>query len=265
MQGNKIKVVNILFMVVFITINGYGQNERDYEIQANDGGITILRYKGTQKEVEIPSTILGSPVTMIYNKAFYMKQLSKVVIPEGVFYIGPEAFKSNRLTEVTIPNTVTFLGNGVFALNQLTKVSISNGIKYIPNSAFANNKLEDVEIPGSVIVIGVLAFSNNKVANIRIPENVIYIDSRAFESNPIKQIVLSENVKYIGNGAFDFITTTAGITNMTIQIGSYVEISKVNDVGSYKRAFPFYFEKYYSDNGSQGGEYTYNSNSWSYR
>jgi len=255
-----------VFCLVFILCAGSlrAQNERDYEIQANDTGITILRYKGVQRTIEIPGVILDKQVTVIADKAFYMKQLSSVIIPEGVTHIGPDAFKSNRLTEVTIPASVTFIGGGAFASNQLSSASLPAGLKYIASGAFANNKLADTAIPDGVVVIGIQAFANNLLSNIQIPEGTVYIGGKAFESNPIKQIVLPESVLYIGGGAFDFLTSTAGISSLSVQIGSNVEISAENDHGSYSRAFPFYFEKFYRDNGRQGGSYTYENSRWKF-
>jgi hypothetical protein len=261
---NIVKSIVIIFTIGLFFLSAiYGQTEQDFEIQGNDDGtVTILRYKGSERNITIPATILNSAVSKIYDKAFYNKLLTEVTIPEGVTHIGIDAFKNNKLGSIIIPDSVVYIGNGAFSLNKLTSISLPNSIKYIGANAFSNNQLQSIEIPDSVLVIGMKSFSTNKLNDIIIPNNVIYIGVKAFETNPINKITIGNNVVHISEGAFNFITTDFNISSLTIIIGENVEISNQGENGSYTRAFPFHFEREYINNGRRKGEYVYKNGKW---
>ena len=54
-------------------------------------------------------------VTSIDYNAFYNKDVTSVIIPEGVTYIGYSAFNSDTLISVTLPSTLTYVGESIFA------------------------------------------------------------------------------------------------------------------------------------------------------
>jgi hypothetical protein len=78
------KWIVFLFTIELFSLSTvYGQTERDFEIQGNDDGtVTILRYKGSEKNITIPATILNSVVSKIYDKAFYNKLLTEEPVPK---------------------------------------------------------------------------------------------------------------------------------------------------------------------------------------
>ena len=92
------------------------------------------------REVDIPSTIGGTPVTVIGNAGY------------------PGAFTGKNLTSVTIPSSVTSIGFGAFSSNQLTSVTIPSSVTSIGSSAFEANAIREVTIPNSVTSIGEWAF-----------------------------------------------------------------------------------------------------------
>ena len=117
-----------------------------------NGGIIIVDYLKSDKDVIIPSEIDGLPVTAIGKWAFANSHLTSVMIPDSVTSIASFAFSHNKLTSVAIGSNVIFIGEGVFARNQLTRIAIPSSVTHIGQLAFLNNPLMsvtigDIEIP----------------------------------------------------------------------------------------------------------------------
>jgi hypothetical protein len=123
----------------------------------SDGNVTITYYAGSAKDVNIPGTLDGLPVTEIGERAFEDKQLTSVTIPDSVTAIGEWAFAYNQLTSVTIPDSVTEIGEWAFAYNQLTSVTIPDSVTAIGDYAFSGNPLTSVTI-GTGVTLGTNAF-----------------------------------------------------------------------------------------------------------
>ena len=141
----------------------------------------LSAYKGTGKNVVIPSTVDGITVKEIAFKTFY----------------------NNRTIEsVTIPDSVTKIGNYAFAYcTNLKTVSIGNGVKTIGAYAFSSSGIQKVEIPSSVEAISFAAFWKcGSLKEAEIPETVNSIESKAFVSCSIKSICIDPD-KF--SGAFD--------------------------------------------------------------
>ncbi|MDD3868722.1 MAG: leucine-rich repeat domain-containing protein, partial [Candidatus Absconditabacteria bacterium] len=108
------------------------------------GNITITDYAvewGEQctREVIIPASIEGKPVTSIGEQAFRDNQLTSITIPDSVTTIGEYAFRNNTLTSVTLGTGVTSIGYMVFYGNDLTSITIPDSVTSIEGYAFANN------------------------------------------------------------------------------------------------------------------------------
>jgi hypothetical protein len=173
------------FLVCFFSPPAYGQAEdaRDagFEVLQNrSGGVTITAYTGTGKDVVIPETIGGLPVTVIGNKAFYRKDLDSVVIPETVSTIEPLAFAENRLGSVSLRGCV-FIGYEAFAGNRLTGVVFPEQLVSIGPRAFLNNRLTSITMHGRVTNIGRDAFAGNPLDSITMGDNRNIFTSQGFE------------------------------------------------------------------------------------
>ncbi|MBQ8290415.1 MAG: leucine-rich repeat protein [Clostridia bacterium] len=127
-----------------------------------NGEITITKYTGNESSIELPSEILGEPVTRIAPNAFEnCTSLKSVTVPDSVTSIGDGAFGScTSLTSVTIGSGVTSIGGSVFnGCSSLTNITIPNSVTSIANHAFDGCKsLVSVTIPDSVTYIGTSAF-----------------------------------------------------------------------------------------------------------
>lgn len=113
-------------------------------------------------------------------------QLTSVVIPKGVTWIGSYAFNRCRsLTSVVIPEGVTTIENRTFNFcSSLTSVVIPKGVTWIGSSAFSGcTSLTSVSIPEGVTTIGSYSFYNcGRLTSVVIPKGVTLIQSSAFES-----------------------------------------------------------------------------------
>ena len=161
----------------------------DFELLQNRfGGITIIAYKGTEKNVVIPETIGGLPVTIIGVKAFYKKDLSSVTIPETVVTIEPLAFAENHFESVDISGCVS-IGYEAFAGNQISTLLLSENLSSIGPRAFINNKISAITLPGKITNIGKDAFAGNPLSSVKVAANRNLFASQGFEPSFVNYYV----------------------------------------------------------------------------
>ncbi|MBR6996949.1 MAG: leucine-rich repeat protein [Ruminococcus sp.] len=145
------------------------------------------------------------------------KNLVKVVLPEGLEYIGQEAFFDCRnLTEINLPDSVNRLANSAFT---------------------CCTSLKSIHIPTSLTAIEASVFSScSSLEEVDLPENITQIDYEAFfgcESlrsitinNPFCEIYDSYdticNIVDYDNGNIDFSGTIYGYEGSTAQ--AYAEL-----------------------------------------
>ena len=217
------KVTNVLAYETFKfeTTNGY----LEYYI-VNDNKITIRRYDGTDKKLEIPSEIDGKSVTSIADYAFednvlsYRNNLTDIIIPSSVTSIGKNVFLfCSNLENVKVnEDNETFTDeNGVLLSKDKTILiyypegkkeetySIPNSVTSIEEDAFQDcSNLTSIIIPNSVTNIGKYAFSKcSNLKDITMSNSVTNIEKYAFERcNNLTSITIPNSVTSIGEYAF---------------------------------------------------------------
>ena len=128
------------------------------------GDVTVTGIWGTEKNVTVPETLEGLPVTSISwvrnsyletlvlpstlqtieNYAFgdrgslpYCPNLKSVTIPDGVVSIGYAAFAQCPLTSITLPESVQSIGDYVFYdCSALSEIHLPQNLTHIGESAF---------------------------------------------------------------------------------------------------------------------------------
>ena len=150
----------------------------------------------------LTSVVIPESVKFIGYKAFRRNKLTSVIIPDSVKSIGKYAFGNNYLGEITIPDSVESIGEGAFIDNQLTSVIIPDSVEIIRKYAFSSNELESVIIPDSVEIIGESVFELNNLTHIEIPDSVKSIGDSAFKENKLTSVTIPDSVEIIGLNAF---------------------------------------------------------------
>lgn len=188
-------------------INGicYSLNPKDNtaEVDSNEE-----KYAGA---IEIPMQITHDGVlycvTRIGDNAFQgCKELTSVVIPEGVTSIGKFAFDTcEKLTSVVIPDSVTTIEQSAFVrCMALQSITIPNSVTTIGMAAFWwCTSLESIDIPDSVNTIEQMAFGVcTSLKSVTLPKNLERIRFRCFMHTGLEIVTIPASVKAIKADAF---------------------------------------------------------------
>ncbi len=135
----------------------------------------------------------------------YRYTINKIVIKEGVTFIGNKAFDYNYANTVTIPSTVKRIGDGAFRGTNLHEVEIPDSVTYIGEDCFRScGSLYAVKLSKNLTELSKQVFCQCKaLTEINIPEGVEIIGIGAFNDCPkLKKVTLPSTVKEIRRFAF---------------------------------------------------------------
>ncbi len=144
----------------------------------------------------------------------YSDQIHRIVIGEGITYIGAGTFRTGDLIEdITMADTVTEIGEGAFsglpnhvrADESGFTVTLSQSLEKIDDYAFAFSDVSSITLPDSVKEIGIRAFRRcYELETLTIGENsqLETIGSEAFAECPLSSVQLPENLHCIKSEAF---------------------------------------------------------------
>jgi len=153
----------------------------DFTCETNNSGVIITGYTGSARDIVIPKTINGLPVTAIGESAFTRKRLTSLILPGTVAVIGKRAFSYNRLSELTLPDSVTTVEYGAFSNNRLSNIIMPDSLTSIGMNAFAVNRLKNIDLPDAIEYIGDGAFTRNLLDDVSVPDTVRNFNSRSFD------------------------------------------------------------------------------------
>lgn len=149
------------------------------------------------KEVIIPSYI-----KVIEEGAFhYNRELTKVVINNGVEIISKRIFEDCPIVDLDLGNTVREIKSGAFQNHNLNTLAILPSIEYIGSGAFGQTN-DGISNPGitelnlsstTELFIDDYAFAGNSIKEFAITKNLT-LGARAFQSNPIEKIAFDNDV-----------------------------------------------------------------------
>ena len=184
----------------------------DLNVTEEGTTISINYYCGTSKELTIPSTIGGIPVTAINNYAISSSdELTNIIISEGIISIGDCGFSNcENLNNIILPESITSIGDEAFRnCELLTSIKFPKNIVKIGDNAFKGcSKLTefivDVNNPAFTTNEGVLFDKKmttlikcpvGKKGEYTVPDSVVNIEDTAFHGcKDLKQITITSNV-----------------------------------------------------------------------
>ena len=177
----------------------------------DDNKITITKYKGSEKNLVVPSVIDGMTVTSIGESAFEDTGIISISIPDSVTSIGESVFENcTGLTSITLPKELTNLGNHVFKgctgiksilIPKTLKSATSGGFIY---GAFNGSSIETAVIEEGITEIPMALFKGcSQLKSVTIPESVTVINEQAFfDCNALTSITLPKELTNLGNHVF---------------------------------------------------------------
>ena len=180
-----------------------------FALASNKKGYAVTGYTGTDKEVYIPSTYDGMPVTEIGEWAFYDKGITKVVIREGVERVLKGAFGScKQLKSISIPSTVyVFFDYAFVYCYELKEVHITDLAAWCEVYGQSNNYANPLSMGHNLYLNGEL------VTELTIPEEASYIGSCAFQNClSLTKVVIPNHVYNVSDFAFYDCTNLQSVT-----------------------------------------------------
>ncbi len=172
-----------------------------YTYNIENGQVSITGYTGATRDITLPDSVQGLPVTGIADDAFRdQTTLISIRFPDSLAHIGENAFtgcsslKAFWATQAN-PNFTSIRGV-LFDNERETLIAFPPGAfgfrgtyhiptsaTHIANEAFADaSKLSHIIIPEGVLTIGEGAFRNCIFTDITIPASVTSIAERAFSN-----------------------------------------------------------------------------------
>lgn len=144
-----------------------------YTVDSN-GNVTIIGNTLEDKEITIPDTLGGKPVTELATDAFLGSHATKIVIPEGIEYISTDNPFSSCLNlteiEVSSENKNYCSKDGVLFSKDMTKL-----IHYP-----ASSERESYVIPDGITEIGVAGLAESRLKKITLPSSLNTIGRHSF-------------------------------------------------------------------------------------
>lgn len=254
-------MMSICFMILF-SIPVYGESfymkeeqsvtknsEEDFEytnVLGVDEGVRIVRYKGNEKIVKIPTKIDGKPVIGIEDYAFMGNtQIEQIQVRNGSFLkeigdnaflectnlksvdfrasqlqrIGDNAFSNcQSLIKAQFPNTLKSIGKRAFYEDTaLHTIQFGTGLVSIGQMAFYQCKsLKEVTLPDgfqklysedSTGIYGDVFSECTALETVNIGTGMTLLPSNSFYGcTSLREVYLPDTVEEIGSKAFSFCT-----------------------------------------------------------
>lgn len=190
-----------------VTVGNLTGDAADYTYRIKNGEVLLTGYIGAKTALNMPSTILGMPVTGIVDNAFDGKPFTSVVLPDSITSIGISAFGNCRnLQSIVLPSGITRINGATFhACRSLTGIVISDSVTTIGEWAFYGcTRLASVSFPLKLQTIESDAFQScEALKSVELPQGLRTINSYAFMGcHAVQSLIIPDSVTALGNAVF---------------------------------------------------------------
>lgn len=152
-----------------LTISGQGvighadwdEDELEHDAEMGCGWSDRFSYCSQFAGMKISCIVIEEGITGLSAESFVLLPVKKVVLPEGLSYIGHDAFaECSDLEEIILPSTLDSISDRMFDnCESLRKIVIPEGVESIGKQAFSVcTSLVSVSLPGTLTGIGEDAF-----------------------------------------------------------------------------------------------------------
>ena len=209
-------------------ITGSSSGTDGYFAYYQSGGTAIItNYLGSEKNITVPSTVNGLPVTQIWSNAFSNNDtVETLTFSEGIRSLSIDSIiDCDSLKTINMPSTMSitnYQNSGMTTApadcDELETITVAAGnpyIKVIDGILYdadvttllycpPKNGLTQINVPSTVTVIGNSAITDHKtLEKIVLPNSIDFIGYWAFTtSTKLKDINLPEGLEGIGQYAF---------------------------------------------------------------
>lgn len=170
----------------------------------------------------------------IGDEAFYNAEISSVVLPNSMLYIGNGAFSScSNLSSIVLGNSTKTIGNGSFAGCPLASIDLPNTLFQIGELAFNGCYFTSIDLPNSLNTIGNYAFAATNLESISIPSSITTIQEGVFlQCQNLSSVYIPNSVTTIGSNAFCECSslTTIDINSVTtVEMMAFMGCTSLTD------------------------------------
>lgn len=182
--------------------------------------IGLEAFRGCRNLTEL---VLPNGLERIDAAAFATTGIQSMTLPNSLETLPVNLFRESSITSVKLPSGLKEMGAGIFQDTKITSISIPNGVEEIPQNAFYNTKLLAISLPQRLKKIGTMAFANTSLTNILLPSTVESIGESAFSKSQLFEIDLPQNLVTLGKEAFNSCRRLRNVTFTTSQLTSIGE------------------------------------------
>ncbi len=210
-----------------------------WDYVTNESGITLTAWAGAGKEIEIPDSIYGIPVTMLAESLFRNNSVvEKVYIPDSVTTIGQYAFQGcTSLRDVHLSKRLTHIEPYTFRYcTSLESIEFPADLSNIQYNSFQGcMQLREVVIPDAVTLLGDSAFADcSSLEDVTISKNLTYIGANCFRDTPwlAKQneeefVLIGNVILYRWNGTDSIVEVPYGVTFIADAFTDNIDVETV--------------------------------------
>lgn len=158
-----------------------------YQINYDEASYTAMHYDGNDKDVVVPESFLGKPVTILYDKLFAGHQeICSVAIPSAVTDLGEFVFDGClNLRRIDLPSGLLYLWGYTFCRCGIEEIILPDSLKAIPSYAFKDCKqLRRVVCGSGMRKIASWAFGGCDQLTELVHGIDVEISPKAFDQNP---------------------------------------------------------------------------------